>query len=316
MLTLMAKGKTQRIELLAFSPSGDTLLAAGNGSWLDVWRMGEHEPISRHFETANSLAWIVEAQFIGGGSAVIATCGVDGLRTDRVTPDSALRAATYRYRGSLRGLAVSPDEERVIASTGCIFYPPPPGEKGLVSWVVGRGNRFRRDWFIPFQNNPGGPVFLPDGNRFVLHEYLEDSDTTECSLVVRSADTGKRLESYACPYASGATPVLSPAGNWLVVLSSKGMAIWSREDLSRIPIKVSNGNRRHFTGVAFHPSGQYLAATSNDTTVKLYDTATWQVAKTFTWNVGRLRSVAFSPDGMLAAVGSDTGKIVVWDVDL
>ena len=37
---------------------------------------------------------------------------------------------------------------------------------------------------------------------------------------------------------------------------------------------------------------------------------------TFTWDVGRLRSVAFSPDGTRAAVGSDTGKVVVWDVDL
>lgn len=77
-----------------------------------------------------------------------------------------------------------------------------------------------------------------------------------------------------------------------------------------------NDNRKHFTAIAFHPSGRYLAATSNDATVKLYDTDTWQLAKTFEWNVGRLRSVAFSPDGALAAVGSDTGKIVVWDVDL
>lgn len=72
----------------------------------------------------------------------------------------------------------------------------------------------------------------------------------------------------------------------------------------------------HFTGMAFHPSGRYLAATSNDATVKLYDTASWQLATSFTWDVGRLRSVAFSPDGTLAAVGSDTGRVVVWDVDL
>jgi WD40 repeat protein len=40
------------------------------------------------------------------------------------------------------------------------------------------------------------------------------------------------------------------------------------------------------------------------------------VARTFTWDIGRMRSIAFSPDGALAAAGGDTGKVVVWDVDL
>jgi hypothetical protein len=40
------------------------------------------------------------------------------------------------------------------------------------------------------------------------------------------------------------------------------------------------------------------------------------VARAFNFDIGRLRSVAFSPDGMLAAVGGDRGKIVLWDVDL
>jgi hypothetical protein len=40
------------------------------------------------------------------------------------------------------------------------------------------------------------------------------------------------------------------------------------------------------------------------------------VTQAFNWEIGRLRSVAFSPDGMLAAAGGDRGKIVVWDVDL
>ena len=39
-------------------------------------------------------------------------------------------------------------------------------------------------------------------------------------------------------------------------------------------------------------------------------------AKTFTWNIGKMRSIAFSPDGTLAAAGSDSGKVVVWDVDV
>jgi WD40 repeat protein len=49
--------------------------------------------------------------------------------------------------------------------------------------------------------------------------------------------------------------------------------------------------------------------------VKASSTATWRVLRSFDWDIGKLRSVAFSPDGMLAAAGGDKGKVVVWDVD-
>ena len=110
---------------------------------------------------------------------------------------------------------------------------------------------------------------------------------------------------------------LSPDGAWLATFRLTRVSVYPTSSAFTKPtIVLKNNGRQSFTSLAFHPSGRYLAATSNDTTVKLYDTATWTVAQTFTWNVGRLRSVAFSPDGSLAAVGNDTGKIVVWDVDL
>ena len=92
---------------------------------------------------------------------------------------------------------------------------------------------------------------------------------------------------------------------WLWPLAADGVAA-----------RIKNDTRRHFTDAAFHPGGRFLAATSNDATVKLYDTSTWDVARTFTWQIGRVRSIAFSPDGTLAAAGGDTGQVVVWDVDL
>ena len=107
---------------------------------------------------------------------------------------------------------------------------------------------------------------------------------------------------------------MSPGGGTQVVYASAASLVIVPD--SGIPNVVPDSGPKHFTGIAFHPSGRYLAATSNDATVKLYDTATWTVARTFAWDIGRLRSVAFSPDGTRAAVGSDTGKVLVWDVDV
>ena len=105
-------------------------------------------------------------------------------------------------------------------------------------------------------------------------------------------------------------------GRLIALQRATRVNVFRAEDMSAEPVEIRNDSRREFTGVAFHPSGQYLAVTSNDATVKFYDTTTWRLAQAFDWDIGRLRSVAFSPDGMLAAAGGDRGKVVVWDVDL
>ena len=105
-----------------------------------------------------------------------------------------------------------------------------------------------------------------------------------------------------------------PFDSCLLLRSRNAFFVWDAKDLSLEPKRIASG-RRELTCIAFHPSGRFLAATSNDETVKIFETNTWKLTKTYAWNIGRLRSIAFSPDGALAAAGSDTGKIVVWDVD-
>jgi WD40 repeat protein len=115
--------------------------------------------------------------------------------------------------------------------------------------------------------------------------------------------------------ASGEFPA-SPDGSIFVHFKDAQAWVHSTTDFSKPLVTLRTDSCNEFTGVAFHPSGRFLAVTSNDQTVKLYDTATWQLAHTYTWNIGRMRSIAFSPDGTLAAAGSDTGKVVMWDVDV
>src|SRR5262249_2361197 len=152
------------------------------------------------------------------------------------------------------------------------------------------------------------PVFAPDGDWFA-----RVSADGGWHVSVTATATGKDRRSVDLEDAALTPPAADPTGDRLVQYDAGKLIV---SELSGDPFAspqiVASGGRKHCTPVAFHPSGRYLAATSNDETVKLYDTATWQLAKTFTWQVGRLRSVAFSPDGTRAAVGSDTGKVVVW----
>lgn len=108
--------------------------------------------------------------------------------------------------------------------------------------------------------------------------------------------------------------LVGPLGGYIHL---RGWALYA-VDLDRPgsqPVKRLNTTLKHFTDAAFSPNGRWLATTSNDALVTLWDTATWQPVRQFAWEIGRLRSVAFSPDGTLCAAGSDTGKVVVWDFE-
>lgn len=160
---------------------------------------------------------------------------------------------------------------------------------------------------------PWSPVcFLPDGERFVGIEFERNSGSR---IVIRSAGSGEVVWESGKLTDPPEHLALSPDGTSLACQTRDMIFVHTvGGDIASAPT-LRNDTRKHFTGVAFHPSGKWLAVTSNDATVKFYDTETWAVAKAYTWDVGRLRSVAFSPDGTLAAAGADAGKIVVWDVD-
>jgi len=162
-----------------------------------------------------------------------------------------------------------------------------------------------------------GPCCIA-GDRFVVTQPWWDREHGESIFQygIYSIKTGECLREVEGPDIAGDSLIASWDGQHIAGLLSSRVIVMSIEDISKPAAILKNDSRKHFTGIAFHPSGRYLAATSNDATVKLFDTTTWQVAKTYTWAIGRMRSIAFSPDGTLAAAGSDTGKIVVWDVDL
>jgi WD40 repeat protein len=176
-------------------------------------------------------------------------------------------------------------------------------------------------WSAPTFLDPKGDsrtygfLLLADGERILTTEWAGGA-VSSTFFAFRSLATGEVLASADIGNHEHPTIAAAPDDSVFAVLSKKLLMMF-REPNLRSPVHtVRSDGRKHFTGVAFHPSGQYLAATSNDETVRLFDTATWKVARTLTWDIGKMRSIAFSPDGALAAAGSDKGKVIVWDVDL
>jgi WD40 repeat protein len=194
------------------------------------------------------------------------------------------------------------------------------GRQMLLRWQQPAKKEFTRTWTV-FPEGRRQTLFVachPLENRIVTHEIKIGVPMTELDyeLHIRNSESGALLEKAPFPSRTIQQLVFSPDGRWLAVRAGPAVLALDGRNLHDKPIKLRGEGRGNFTDIAFHPSNRFLAATSNDQTVKLYDTESWELAKTYTWDIGRMRSIAFSPDGTLAAAGSDTGKVVVWDVDV
>jgi WD40 repeat protein len=192
------------------------------------------------------------------------------------------------------------------------------GRQMLLRWEHQTKGTLTRKW-TTFTEGRRQTLFVacdPLENRIVTHEIKIGVPTTELryELRIRNSVTGTLLETVPFPGRTIQQLLFSPDSRWLAVRAGPAVLVLNGRNLHEKPIKLHGAGRGNFTDIAYHSSGRFLAATSNDATVRLYDTETWELAKTFTWDIGRMRSIAFSPDGMLAAAGSDTGKVVVWDL--
>jgi WD40 repeat protein len=112
-----------------------------------------------------------------------------------------------------------------------------------------------------------------------------------------------------------------PAGMAFSPDGRRFAAAWARTILTvdvdgrRALARWQNPTPKHVQSLAFAPDGRTLATVSKDTTARLWDAATGREIAAYAWDIGPLNAVAFSADGMRAAVSGKKGTILVWDLD-
>jgi WD40 repeat protein len=297
---------------LGFSPAGDALAAAVEGRGVYLWNLASASALSAvarridggaTFQTRN-LDFSPDGRFVSW-------LGPAGLRAyDR----KARTVATVPLGapGPLAGVSRTPDGSRLVTQHTSFREP------ALIGWRA-EGDEWVREWSLSTESRTvHDQTVCPTGRRVALlsrpgrgRRWWDDP----IRLELRSAVSGVVEATADYPYSYSVPLRFSPDGSQLVAVHGMTLLVWPVPELGE-PRVVRNDTRKHFTAAAFHPSGRYLFATSNDTTAHVFETATWERVGRFTWKVGRLRGVAVSPDGTMAAAGGDRGEVVVWDVDV
>ncbi len=105
----------------------------------------------------------------------------------------------------------------------------------------------------------------------------------------------------------------SPNSRWLVAACDQHLNIF--DAMTGALLVHLTLDRKYYQDMAFTADSRFLATVSYEQTVKVYETATWSLRHELAWSIGKLACIAFSPDGMLGAVGNVGKKVLVWDID-
>jgi WD40 repeat protein len=296
---------------LAFSPDAQAVAAVIKYQGVFLWNLTAHNPVpvrlnaddrdcgGLHFaNNGRSVAWLVS-----GARRVY----------DRDTRDTDEQPFAMSQPAS--ELVHSADGARVVSQHA---FP----DHCLLGWRA-TDEGWVRTWSISTADLAVERIALSADGRLVamLTRPAVGSRWWESPLRVEVRDSATAAVRVTAEFPSlkPAHLLFSPDTRQLVGFKDMTLIAWSvPENLHSLgqPQIVRNDNRKHFTAMAYHTSGRHLYATSNDATVHIFDTATWERTERFRWQLGSLKAVAVSPDGTLAAAGGDRGDVVIWDVDV
>jgi WD40 repeat protein len=311
---LILQSNVKPIDDLAFSPDGLSLAARGP-SCLQVWPRWLDAPPQAVVE---SLLGLEDFAFPPDPRRIFL------YRSANASSSRSLAVATGRH-GPL-GLPSGPAWFHFTETGGFAIVDHGSGKLSRYDYAPDNPKGIELRWTIERNTHGSHHAFggiAGAAGVFVALEYRFDEKVSTDGVAVRSVEDGSEIsrvpetsaDKTPLTLQAGRRVALHPAGTCFAFGHGRRIHLRPLGDAAKVPSEIVGQSRHGFRGAAFHPSGNWLAAAGDDGTVKLYDTATWELSRTFAWKIGKLQCVRFTPDGTRAAAGSDTGQVVVWDVD-
>ncbi|MFO0952744.1 MAG: protein kinase [Isosphaeraceae bacterium] len=215
--------------------------------------------------------------------------------------DSGKLISTQMHKGWAQAVAVSPDG-RWVASGGF--------DKSV---TIRDASTFRTDRVLgPYPGKIWEISFSPDSRRLAFTVEVEEqarvfdvnsgAEVDAIPLPPKSSD--QNLRSRALRFGSQGRLIAMSGGSKIVLRGAEPGGL--RQELA--------GHDRSVTGLAFSPDDSLLASSSEDGTIRIWETASGGLRSTLRGPAGNVNSVEFSPDGKRLACAIQGKQAILWDV--
>ncbi len=314
------------VEGLAFSPDGRILASAYKNSKITLWDINTQQSIQSFTGEGEmgELGWMPGFVFSPDGKSLVTKAnGVAPVLWDVATGQSI---EVERGSSHSDGMALSPDG-KLLAYGKCAELNPRSqcSQYKIVFWdvdtrqLVGQPLDFRVGAAAPL-----GLLFSPDSKTLAV---MSSGTTGSGKIELFNVDTRQPIESPLGGAGQFSSMAFSPDGDFMALGKIGGViSIWNVKSYE--VVSELRGETSMVTGIKFSPNGKMLASQilvpSTEyiphEKIVLWDMSSLQTigqsltGQSATGSEVGLISIAFSPDNMTLATGTDAGTILLWNL--
>lgn len=136
------------------------------------------------------------------------------------------------------------------------------------------------------------------------------------SIIFWSLPNGEKLSEWPVNYPVKAIAI-SPDGKYLASggeNQDNHITLWDIETEQPVKTLIGHSQRISDGGLAFNPTGEWLASASHDKTVRLWNVTTGKSLETLSGHTGKVEKAIFSPDNKLLATCSSDKTVRLWEI--
>ncbi|MCB0107835.1 MAG: hypothetical protein KDE53_18065 [Caldilineaceae bacterium] len=338
---------SEDIYCIDFSPDGK-MLASANGLVTQLWdcatptAVSNPQPLHTYPHASIAVAFSPDGRLLASSGRDQVICLWDlsvesTLNTvEGLNPSITSGRLIQKLQGhtdSIHTLCFSPDGQRL--ASGSFDHTARLWDVSAESLRKGEGlnPNAASGQLLHILRGHHGPVisvcFSPDG------QFLASGSNADQMIGLWDVATGQ-LRQTLLGHQGGVEVVrFSPDGQFLASGSfDQTIRLWDISSKSIVPnvegfnpsaasgqtVQVYSGHKARVYSLAFSPNGQFLASSSFDQTIRLWDLSrpkemvSSQLLQTFQGYRHGVWCVTFSPDGQTVASGSTDGLVRFWDV--